>query len=501
VPLSESEKLRNKGNAIYQRASAAGINVELRKGRLEQALRFYRSAQQQATCLVDLLAAMKNIGTSNRRLFEHELDKGDAIRASFFLKEAAKSYAVVVREFRPDVKSAEWLDHIVLASIETIDAAAQLAADAGAAAGWNWRQKAGMLESVAALFTNELHAYAQLSIAKMMMHAAFMLESSLGEDGDEEAGSELSGVCERWKKVKYLMEEVSMPLERAQYAISQAVQAPHASGSALSPSDKIQSLQLQLTEQLDSARQDRSTLVARAEAYQAIAVGDSLIAQQFEEEELPVDLLWEAIDWYHRGMSIATGIDTECEATCASKLGHIFEKWLRNETKADVFYTHVILLTSDLTANIGMRFHACQWYIRAREAKERFQQKRWDTEQKRRSEDRKGAREEIQVELEALQGCMEGESKAAQAFGLLTHIYANHPPKKEQWRDDGVKLLAELGKEENKYDKKKRQKALVRASLHYHPDKNANHGMPHLVLCEEIQKLLNRCNDSAKGLD
>jgi hypothetical protein len=118
-------------------------------------------------------------------------------------------------------------------------------------------------------------------------------------------------------------------------------------------------------------------------------------------------------------MSTATGIDTECEAICASKLGHLFEKWLRDPTKAEMFYTHVILLTSDLTANIGMRFHACRWYLQAREAKEQYRQKRWAEEQTQRGEDRKEAREEAKAELEALEKCMDGgKSKAVQVSRL-----------------------------------------------------------------------------------
>ena len=66
---------------------------------------------------------------------------------------------------------------------------------------------------------------------------------------------------------------------------------------------------------------------------------------------------------------------------------------------------------------------------------------------------------------------------------------------------DELEKENEVTKEKNLYDKKKRQKALVKASLHYHPDKNKDQGLPHLVLCEEIQKLINRCNDAAKGLD
>ena len=185
----------------------------------------------------------------------------------------------------------------------------------------------------------------------------------------------------------------------------------------------------------------------------------------------------------------------------ASKLGVVFQKWLRDDTRAEAFFTHVIRLTSDLTQNIGMDFHAKGWYITAREAKVAFQQKRWEAEEARKSADRVAARAEVKEELEALDKCVDKDaSEAAKAFGLLSHIYSKHPPKTEKWRAEGASILSELAKDEHRYDKKKRQKALVKASLHYHPDKNSDQGLPHLVLCEEIQKLINRCNDAAKGL-
>lgn len=94
-------------------------------------------------------------------------------------------------------------------------------------------------------------------------------------------------------------------------------------------------------------------------------------------------------------------------------------------------------------------------------------------EEERRQEERKGYLKELEKEISDL-------NQANVGFGakdFLKHIYATYPPKNSNCSLDLSQNL---------------KKALLKAILHYHPDKQDRkiHGEKWAVLCEEIVKLL-----------
>ena len=76
-------------------------------------------------------------------------------------------------------------------------------------------------------------------------------------------------------------------------------------------------------------------------------------------------------------------------------------------------------------------------------------------------------------ELAALKG-----AAAKGSYALLDHIYQNHPPK-----DPSAKLEPPTPANI--------KKVLLKAVVHYHPDKQNQYERKWQVLCEEITKCLN----------
>jgi len=72
----------------------------------------------------------------------------------------------------------------------------------------------------------------------------------------------------------------------------------------------------------------------------------------------------------------------------------------------------------------------------------------------------------------------------------LRHLYGTYPPKNPEHKLDNK----DLG------NRDKMKKTLLRALLHYHPDKQdkEQHGKKWVVLCEEVTKLLNGRYESYK---
>ena len=121
-----------------------------------------------------------------------------------------------------------------------------------------------------------------------------------------------------------------------------------------------------------------------------------------------------------------------------------------------------------------------------------IQREVWKNEEKSYQERRQAFLDDLEEELKELSSMKEKYGKKHE--DLLRNIYKTFPPS-----DDKNKLLNE---EKKDWDKDMCKKALLKAILHYHPDKvdtEGPGGMKTKVFHEEITKVLNGCYESYKG--
>jgi len=115
------------------------------------------------------------------------------------------------------------------------------------------------------------------------------------------------------------------------------------------------------------------------------------------------------------------------------------------------------------------------------EALQRYQSETVTNDEAIRQKEREKYIKELEAELKDLKEANGGSGNSGVQC-LLRHIYKTYPPKDPEHKLDDKDL-----------DEQKTKKALLKAILHYHPDKQDTnkHGRKWAVLCEEITKLLN----------
>ncbi|CAI5535470.1 unnamed protein product [Closterium sp. Naga37s-1] len=173
-----------------------------------------------------------------------------------------------------------------------------------------------------------------------------------------------------------------------------------------------------------------------------------------------VALLWAAVDGFKEAVVLTRERHVDMEAYALSWLGHVYDVALQLVLSA--LQSHRTLALSP-------------WYSASVRAIDRHQAKVRRQEEQRREQERGPLLAKLKLELETLSKMSESGWKQ-----LLTHVYSKYPPK----NGNGNYKCPSLNVDDAKV-------SLRTAILHYHPDKNGEHGDRWKILCEEVTKCLN----------
>lgn len=252
--------------------------------------------------------------------------------------------------------------------------------------------------------------------------------------------------------------------------------------------------QAKLLELSDSVFQHAYLTQARL----AIQRGDEYVQCALAHSEaLDMELVWTGLDAYQEACVLARGHakDIETEAIGVARRGKIYAKVLRSESLA----RPLLVQASTLATSLAPRsFHGTPWYDECIRQLQVYQAASADADaraaERHRNEQLKSqapTRKRLKEELQAL----DRVAKEKNSYQLLEHVYAKYEPKCETYLKNQSAILKKV-KDANADTLKK---VLRDALTHYHPDKNADHGMEWVVRCEEVYKHLNEKYDSVKS--
>lgn len=226
----------------------------------------------------------------------------------------------------------------------------------------------------------------------------------------------------------------------------------------------------------------------RAVSQQYQELGDEQYNYLFEDEELNMERVWLCLDFYMFSITSnrcpIDGNSILCHenyAKSASKVGKLYSNALKLSDKAHTWYLRTIQHAEIVKDTSGAVFFSKEWYQIARQGIEKYRKEKEAFDAKEVEKVREPTLIKLKPVLDKIKEQIgKSESKQYQSHLLLLHIYGVNPPKKGS-------LIDNLDRD----DKEQMKKAVLKAVTHYHPDKNKEHGMEWLILCEEITKLLN----------
>ena len=140
-----------------------------------------------------------------------------------------------------------------------------------------------------------------------------------------------------------------------------------------------------------------------------------------DEENIQMELVWDAVDCYVQSIVLCRGKCLESEAIAHSQLGRLYESIVMNVKSREHYKFTVDLVIAMAPKNFNSR----SWYNQALSGLNKFQQgQRWkETKEKERL--RGPILAELKDDLDELK---KASAKSSQA--LLDIIYSKHPPKR-----------------------------------------------------------------------
>lgn len=215
-----------------------------------------------------------------------------------------------------------------------------------------------------------------------------------------------------------------------------------------------------------------------ADASLALLAGEaSLRAAMQDVEELDVEQLWVAFDFFKEAGLLLREKDLLLEAFTCSKMGQILRSVWKDDKRSHDYYVRSLQLADISGSHCGTH----EWYRVARDALTQDQQAKQRKEEMDKQHEDEPYKIALHAELETLKEKLRTESHE----GFLKFIYETHKPKK--FPDYKFEVVAR--KETDEYNSEMKR-LLLKSLLHYHPDKQAGEDRKWCVLCGEITKIL-----------
>ncbi|CAI5483783.1 unnamed protein product [Closterium sp. Yama58-4] len=187
-----------------------------------------------------------------------------------------------------------------------------------------------------------------------------------------------------------------------------------------------------------------------------------------------VALLWAAVDGFKEAVVLTRERHVDMEAYALSWLGHVYDVALQMDDIGHRYHQRAVQLVLSAVQS-HPRLALSPWYSASVRAIDRHQAKVRRQEEQRREQEREPLLAKMKPELETLSKKSDNGWKE-----LLTHVYSKYPPK----NGNGNHKCPSLNVDDAKV-------SLRTAILHYHPDKNGEHGNRWKIVCEEVTKYLN----------
>eukprot|EP00898_Chlorokybus_atmophyticus_P004969 jgi/Chlat1/5473/Chrsp36S05454 len=434
-PLVRAAALRWEGNAKLQLVdSFTAISLKLSK--LESATRLYnQAAAELLTAPKDCplyadehASVQKNLGVAHWKQAEVYIGMKEATSAIYHLKTSISSFIAAARD-RTDkfsTQSYEWLVSLQLQVASITNKAASLLTD--------WSQ------------TAKLKALHQLTVA--LQHTCFRKAAAVA--------------CRTYARQLFYAAVTTLAEGSLRTCLSYIAECHRPIECWQQVGDEGDAVEEQ--------RGDIYLLRCTAESMRARQQADIMVEAALNgEDDLNVDMLWQAIDKYKEASLLTREHDVENEAIALSRLGRVFMKVLKLEERGNKYCVQAIQL-----AHAQQPRNLCDqaWLVECTELTKEYRQRKLAHEAEEQAKQRAPILEELQAVLDVIRAKSQ-ESGVA----LLRHIYQVHSPKNTNQK---------IGSLEPESMKKTMQSAII----HYHPDKNLAFGKQWEVLCEEITKEL-----------
>jgi hypothetical protein len=186
-------------------------------------------------------------------------------------------------------------------------------------------------------------------------------------------------------------------------------------------------------------------------------------------------VIWEAVDMYKQSIITARERALKCEAVSSSRLGRVFEKYLKGKMRARFYYHHAISIVLTDTQH-GWR--QTSWYKEAWQGLQRLQGDQVLEEDQILVVERTIYEEKLTI----ITTTLEAEKNKSPA-SFLKYIYTEYPPKNAEHKLDEATLASDL------------IRSLKDASCHYSRDQQPK-GKDEdarfwFFVAEEISKIVN----------
>ncbi|XP_022109294.1 uncharacterized protein LOC110989308 [Acanthaster planci] len=460
---SMSTQFREKGNIMYQKALQDGIAPIIKRSRLDDALQLYTRAANLAdgpAKQADWSSATKNCGMATKRMARCSTDEAAALE---LFKESLKYMSQALLR-GSDVHGGAWEEKLrkemelsYYAVLEIIDSLSDVK-----------ERLRELYQVVGTLPAGLVQARAKHNIADILFKESIRLL----EGGD-------------YRECLKCLHDLHQPVEEAL--------------SLLRGWNLDQEAQ-DLESDLRVLKQDALYHISTAESVQARTCGEKILESLYQEENLNMTALWEAVDWFKEASLKAAELDLEQEAAALSFLGLINEKVLFSVTKAKGYYKRCLELVD---AAQPKTFLTEKWYQQCVQGYQVIQNRERSRDEAAQQKIRRKFLDALKDELAAL------EKANTSASSLLEHLYKHHsPPKTPKFSQ---KHLEELKKNEECPEKmdldvrKARKKLLLKACQDFHPDKIQEKAgeceedkAKRKVLMEEVTKMITKYYEHLK---
>lgn len=443
--------------AAYKQGKDAGCAPSLRKSKLHEAIRlwnelfsasgpFHTTLHKNIACAHTLLASLPASSSDD--------SQQEVQRRRFHYDQGILSFSTALRAASAEDRSNAWVDEVLARTSEAFMGLSQ------SVAGSSLDDKLRLRTAVARL-PAPLQADAMIEVVhRIKAHGIIALE--------------LGNYAESFKAFR----EVERPLIEAEQLARRAGSGAHVHTT------------------LSETREEVISCSYISEARGAIQLGDSLVNRALmHSESLDMELVWSAVDKFREAGVLTRERDIETEAIAVARRAKVYANVLRNEALARPLLVQAITLAASLSPRT---FHGVPWYDECANKLKEYQ----DTtaaaaaraaERNRQAElqSQEPTRQKLKKKLDAL------STFAAEhnAYELLEHAYDSYPPRHESY----TKQPEEMRKRIKDASAETVKKVLRDALVHYHPDKNAAHGVEWKVLSEEIYKHLNDKYDRVKA--
>ena len=414
----------------------------------------YNEALNCSQSASDSCKALKNIGQASVKLSQLLNNEADFGKRLYHAKTAVQSFeralafAGNVRDHEDASINQGWVDDVASRVVQCFETLKEEAS----APELGMPQRVSRLFQIAMQVDTQFYPTAKADV--WMLIATTLLHAACNDQTKEDFHGGLSKLA-----------EMTRPMHEARRLFATA---NNADGKA----------------ELDVLDREMDITQSVISAMQANHHGICMLAQLLDDDEdLDMDLLWEAMDWFKRAELLTRELDVEQEARALSYMGKIFFKVLKLRERASESLVRCIQLAMSAHPRT---FDSQEWFQTANTLLSEIQQ------QRQREEDQTTERERAPI-LEKLKEVLDKllEAKGQGSTHFLKFVYATHAPKNSDHKLDETLLPDKL------------RNVLKTALLHYHPDKNRKeqHGIEWHVLCEEISKVLTNFFNISKSVE